>query len=274
MQKRLKNDILYKRSFYKTKMENKLSNIQFFSGSTLKMIAIITMMIDHIGAFLMIYTTPLYNNGNELIANAESWYWVMRQIGRTAFPIFCFLLVEGFLYTKDSFFYLARLMFFSVVSEVPFDIAVSGTWISWKNQNVFFTLALGLGMLMVLKAVMDYKSEKMKLAMEFLSFDLLQGGVVIIFLVLAELIQCDYGGMGIFLIAILYYTRNQRLLACVAGYLSFLWEPFCLPAFLLIPFYSGKRGKQMKYLFYAFYPVHLLVIVVFRYIWFGIPLSK
>ena len=76
MQKKLKNDILYKRSFNKEKMEKKLSNFQVLSGSTLKMIAIITMLVDHIGAFLVIYTTPLYNNGNEWIANAESWYLV------------------------------------------------------------------------------------------------------------------------------------------------------------------------------------------------------
>lgn len=273
MQKKLKNDILYKRSFNKEKMEKKLSNFQVLSGSTLKMIAIITMLVDHIGAFLVIYTTPLYNNGNEWIANAESWYWVMRQIGRTAFPIFCFLLVEGFLHTKDSFFYLARLMFFAVLSEVPFDLAVSGKIISWKYQNVFLTLFLGLGMLMILTAADRYRREKMEVPSGFNQFDLVQGIIVVAAIAVAELMNCDYGGKGILLIAILFYTRNQRLLSCVAGYLSFLWEPYCLPAFLLIPLYSGKRGKQMKYLFYVFYPVHLLVIVVFRYFLFGIGVS-
>ena len=274
MQKKLKNDILYKRSFNKTKMEKKLSNFEFLSGSTLKMIALITMMIDHIGAFLVIYTTPLYNNGNELIPNAESCYWIMRQIGRTAFPIFCFLLVEGFLHTKDSFFYLARLMFFSVLSEVPFDLAVSGKWISWKCQNVFFSLLLGLGMLIILTAIEEYRREKMEITCTVSLFDLLKGVTVVGTIGIAELINCDYGGKGILLIAILFYARNQRILASIAGYLSFMWEPYCLPAFLLIPFYNGKRGRQMKYLFYVFYPVHLLVIVVFRYICFGIPLSN
>ena len=273
VQKKLKNDILYKRSFDKTKMEKKLSNFQFLSGSTLKMIAIITMLIDHVGAFLVIYTTPLYNHGNEGIANAETCYWMLRQIGRMAFPIFCFLLVEGFLHTKNSFYYLARVMVFAMLSEVPFDLAVTGTCISWKYQNVYFTLLLGLGMLMVLDAMEDYKRTRTEFMADISPLVFFQGVAVIGTIGVAELINCDYAGKGILLIAILYYARNQRLIACIAGYISFLWEPFCLPAFLLIPFYNGKRGKQMKYLFYVFYPVHLLVIVVFRYFLFGIGVT-
>lgn len=254
-------------------MEKRLANLQVLTGSTLKMIAIITMVIDHAGAFLFIYATPLYNQGNELVAHAEFWYQVMRQIGRMSFPLFCFLLVEGFVHTKDSFLYLARLMAFALLSEIPFDLAVSAKCVSWKNQNVFFTLALGLGMMMVSKAVRNYQDRKRENISIYPRVDFGQGIVVISFLVAAELINCDYGGYGILLIAILYFAREQRILACIAGYLSFMWEPFCLPAFLLIPFYNGKRGKQMKYLFYVFYPVHLLVIILLRYFLFDIGIS-
>lgn len=251
-------------------MEKKLTDNQVFDGSTLKIIAVITMIMDHVGAFLFIYATPLYNQGAELVANSEMWYQAMRQVGRIAFPLFCFFLVEGFFHTRDSFLYLARLMCFALLSEIPFDLAVSGKVVSWQNQNVFFTLALGLGMMMVLKAVTNAQREK---ACLYPYINLFHALVIIAFVAVAGLIKCDYTGYGILLIGIFYYTKNRRIVACIAGYLSFLWEPFCLPAFLLIPFYNGKRGKQMKYLFYAFYPLHLLVIVLLRYVLFDIGIK-
>ena len=254
-------------------MEKRLTDYQLFDGRTLKIIAVITMILDHVGAFLFVYATPLYNQGAELVANSEMWYQVMRQIGRIAFPLFCFFLVEGFFHTRDSFLYLARLMCFAVLSEIPFDLAVSSKVVSWKNQNVFFTLALGLGMMMVPKAVTNPQKEKREKASLYPHIDLFHPLVIIAFVVVAELIKCDYTGYGILLIAIFYYTRNRRIVACIAGYLAFLWEPFCLPAFLLIPFYNGKRGKQMKYLFYAFYPLHLLAIVWLRYVLFDIGIK-
>lgn len=244
-------------------MEKKLTGMQGLNGSTLKTIAMITMMIDHIGAFLLLYATALYHQGTDLFPNAQMWYQVTRQIGRTAFPLFCFLLVEGFVHTRDSSLYLARLMVFALLSEIPFDLAVSNKMISWKNQNVFFTLALGLGMMIVLRGLERYREKKGK-KLSFWGLDLPWAGVALAFVIAAELIECDYGGYGILLIAIFYCTRKHRLFGCMVGYLVFLWEPFCLPAFLLILFYNGQRGKQMKYLFYAFYPVHLLVLVWIR----------
>ncbi|MCR4792318.1 MAG: conjugal transfer protein TraX [Lachnospiraceae bacterium] len=133
-------------------------------GSTLKIIAIITMFIDHVGAAL--FETYLYNilieqgpeRAKEVICSRVPWLWAdwmgnvetvhnidmtLRSIGRIAFPIFCFLLVEGFLHTRDMKKYLTRLIVFAAVSEVPFDLAFFGE-IGFEHQNVFFTLFLAI----------------------------------------------------------------------------------------------------------------------------------
>ncbi|MBP3544518.1 MAG: hypothetical protein J6J86_09845, partial [Lachnospiraceae bacterium] len=124
------------------------------AGSTLKIIAIITMFIDHIGA-------AIFEN-NEItmcvMAKGEHAYviWgladlVLRLIGRIAFPIFCFLLVEGFLHTRDVKKYALRLGAFCLISEIPFNLAFFGQPLYAGHQNVFFTLLIGLLVLIGLK---------------------------------------------------------------------------------------------------------------------------
>lgn len=108
------------------------------SGTTLKWIAVISMLIDH--------TAEVLINHNAALTD-PIWaqiYVLMRGIGRIAFPIYAFLLVEGFLHTRDVKKYLARMLTFAVVSEIPFDLAVFHTPFYWGYQNVFFTLFLGL----------------------------------------------------------------------------------------------------------------------------------
>ncbi len=133
------------------------------NGKTLKIIAIISMFIDHIGAaFLEPYLYFLEFNGPDVarvvisdrhqglwmsfMGNAEFlWHidMVLRLIGRISFPIFCFLLVEGFYHTRDVARYLIRLLVFSLVSEIPFDYAFFGK-ITFEYQNVFMTLFIGI----------------------------------------------------------------------------------------------------------------------------------
>ncbi|MBR1691684.1 MAG: conjugal transfer protein TraX [Lachnospiraceae bacterium] len=241
-------------------MEIGEKKLQCLSGSTLKLIAMASMLIDHTAAFFLLYARPLYHHGTEAFPHAELVYQVMRQIGRTAFPIFCFLLVEGFYHTSDRFRYLARLMVFALLSELPFDLATQGRIVGWKYQNVFFTLCLGMGMMMLLSVVADApKTENGQRMMPALRL-VLCACICLFFLWAAEAIRCDYGSRGILLILILYWLRPYRALACAAGYVSFLWEAFCFPAFLLIPLYNGKRGIRLKYVFYAFYPVHILLL--------------
>ena len=125
-----------------------------FNGNQLKLIAVVSMLIDHM-AYLFIgvgMLTPALQAGEEFSA-LFLLYRVLRAIGRTAFPVFCFLLVEGFLHTKSRRRYAIRLGIFSLISEIPFDLLISGTrlFVDWSSQNVMITLFLGLLMMEVLE---------------------------------------------------------------------------------------------------------------------------
>lgn len=124
------------------------------SGSTLKLIAIITMLIDHIGA-AVIARLLIAGQGSEMLYKI---YYAMRAVGRVAFPIFCFLLVEGFFYTGSRKKYALRLFGFALLSEIPFDLAFSGKILEFGYQNVFFTLLIGLLTIMLFDAVVKSRS--------------------------------------------------------------------------------------------------------------------
>ena len=123
---------------------------QGLSGTTLKLMACITMLIDHIGASCLEagLLVPLIASGtfstDPAAVSLLQMDRVLRYIGRLAFPIFCFLLVEGFLHTHDVKRYVERLFLFGLLSEVPFDMAFFRTPFHWGNQNVYWTLALGV----------------------------------------------------------------------------------------------------------------------------------
>ena len=106
-----------------------------FSGYDLKFIAVITMLIDHLGASLLWrYIDFIHAYSDDILM---SLYTLMRYVGRMAFPIYCFLLVEGFLHTKSVFKYALRLGAFALISEVPFDLALNQSlWAPYSN-NVF-----------------------------------------------------------------------------------------------------------------------------------------
>lgn len=112
------------------------------SGSWLKVLAMLTMLIDHLGAFYFIcnpqFFQPLITIGHHHV----TLYFLIRLVGRMAFPIFAFLIVEGFLHTRDRVKYGRNLLLFAFLSEVPWNLVHSGTW-HYGSQNVMFTLFLG-----------------------------------------------------------------------------------------------------------------------------------
>lgn len=219
------------------------------TGSTLKIIAVITMFIDHFGACVlehgMLRSESICTNA-DLFSFLQMLDDIFRLIGRVAFPIFCFLLVEGFLHTKNVKKYILRLFLFAMLSEIPFDLAIRGKFWDPTGQNVFFTLLIGLLVMLLCKHF-----EK-KLLLQFAA---MAGG-----LLLAHVLHTDYSYKGILMIELLYIFRFDRRSQILAGAFSFCWELTAPLAFIPIWFYNGKRGLSIRWFFYWFYPVHLLLL--------------
>ena len=209
-------------------MNEAKSSCQRLSGSTLKWIACISMLIDHTAFLLIGYGvlntvspgTPAYHMWIQL-------YYIMRSIGRIAFPIYVFLLTEGIVHTKSWTRYGIRLGIFAVLSELPFD------WMCVDQSSI--------------------------------------GSII------AELMRTDYGYIGVILAVLLYLSRKDRKKQCILG---FLWKSCHLgrisfllgiaAAFLLIYAYSGKKGSSAgKYLYYGFYPAHILLLCILYQILFA-----
>lgn len=221
------------------------------SADALKWIALLTMLCDHAGAVLF------------------AQYPVMRLIGRTAFPLFVWLLVEGFFHTSSRKKYLGRMAFFALVSELPFDLALYGRP-DRQGQNVFFTLSISLVMLVFLERAMDACQRKRQAGEKALLQTLAAVGTVAAAMAAAELFCVDYGGSGPLLAALFYcYKRKGSpglavsfLIFCLSmGLLTAMVEIFGIVSVPLIARYNGKRtGRGRGRLFYLFYPLHLLIL--------------
>lgn len=221
------------------------------SADALKWIALLTMLCDHAGAVLF------------------AQYPVMRLIGRTAFPLFVWLLVEGFFHTSSRKKYLGRMAFFALVSELPFDLALYGRP-DRQGQNVFFTLSISLVMLVFLERAMDACERKRQAGEKALLQTLAAVGTVAAAMAAAELFCVDYSGSGPLLAALFYcYKRKGSpglavsfLIFCLSmGLLTAMVEIFGIVSVPLIARYNGKRtGRGRGRLFYLFYPLHLLIL--------------
>lgn len=233
----------------------------YLSGNTLKIVALVTMLIDHIGSAVL---KPLIQDSGyfELYGrlwemDSQQWYQVYRicrMIGRLSFPLFCFLLVEGFFHTKSKRKYTLRIFVFALLSEVAFDLAFLGQRSDFSYQNIFFTLGLGLLGMSIYEWLQECFSDRGALSyVKWLSLPVFMG--------LAVLMRTDYDWFGIALIFIFFLLRErprQRSSVLIVVFLVSLWP--ALFSLVLIHFYNGKRGLGLKYLFYFFYPVHLFVL--------------
>ncbi len=246
------------------------------SGSTIKMIAIITMLIDHVAAAVLdrvliskglweantsVETARQFMQDHIVLYTLDS---IMRMIGRISFPIFCFLLIEGFLHTHNLKKYIGRMLLFAVVSEIPFDLAFMGKVCDFGYQNVFLTLAVGLLVLTGFQLV-GKREEMHRIVMVILHGLILAAGMGTAFL-----IKSDYGAYGVLTIAVMYLLRKNRVWELLAGctiltVMSFI-EFVSFIVILPVHFYNGRKGWNMKYFFYFFYPVHLLILyMICRY---------
>lgn len=220
------------------------------SNFVLKIIAMVTMFIDHLGYALL------------------GKFSYFNYIGRLSFPIFAFGISEGYLHTKSKKNYLIRLFTFAIVSQAPFMLFRSIFTTSF-NLNIFFTLFLGL------VAIIGYEQCKNKYV-----------GILLVacLSITADALKMDYGYFGILMIFIFHVFKNNKLfmnisyiLLCLLKYIPlYIGNNFYFPYLILclctiiplvfINLYNGKKGLNTKYILYGFYPVHLILLYVFNLI--------
>ena len=237
---------------------------KIINNNTLKIIAMILMLLDHLWGTII--------PGNQ---------W-MTLIGRMAFPIFAFLIVEGFFHTSDLKKYMKRLFIFGLISEIPFNLIYTGSIIFPFHQNVMFTLLLGLLIINEIDKIKNNKEIKKKI------IPILK---IFLFLLISIIGFVDYGVTGVLTIVVFYLFRGFKLawigqlISLILLYIVFFegqsvilnifnYEYF-LPlqsigvlSLIFIWLYNGEKGKNnklIKYLFYSFYPVHMLVIYLIYY---------
>ena len=238
-----------------------------FGGLTanmLRTIAVLLMLSDHIWATAMSF---------------GDW---MTYIGRMAFPIFAFQIAEGFVHTKNFKNYALRLLGFAIVTEIPFNFFYSSRFFNPYHQNVLFTLLLGLLAIKVIDGIKKDRSGK-NIALSVLYLLLILLASVIGFV--------DYGYLGVLTVVMFYLMRDfpfawlGQLVGMILLNITFfeglvfpveiLGKTFEIPSqgfavFALIPIwlYGGRKGKSSKalqYGFYAFYPVHMIVLYLIKY---------
>ena len=227
-----------------------MQRYRVLNGFHLKLIAACTMFIDHMG-----YT----------LFPGVMW---LRCIGRVAFPIFCFLIAEGCVHTHDRKKYALRLFVFAVLSEIPFNLMTGRAVWNPYDQNVLWTLLLGAAVCWIMDGVL-----KRRTAPAFV----LTGAAMVAAFWLLEVFCTDYGGWGMLLVAMFYgvrrapYGQAAKMAAQAVGLAFFCIgvmggvsiELWALAALVPIWLYSGQRGvshKAVQYGFYAFYPVHILIL--------------
>jgi len=222
----------------------------------IKIIAIITMLIDHIGLFFFPHIL------------------ILRVIGRLSFPLFAWLIANGAVHTKNIIAYAIRLFLFALISQIPFAYVNQQITPPFEGLNVIFTLFLGLAVIIVIqKTPRKY-------------FWLL---AAIIASAIADVLYVDYGAVGVLSIISFYLFYNkfdkmvvsQILLLFILPYLMFLleifyhlhlsfyymdsyYEFFGIFSLFFIARYNKKQGYKLKYLFYCFYPLQYVVIIFFK----------
>ena len=238
-----------------------------FGGLTsnmLRILAMAFMICDHLWAKVV--------PGND---------W-MTYVGRMTFPIFAFMISEGFIHTSNLKKYISRLLIFALISEIPFNLFYGGSWFYPYHQNVMFTLLFGLLAIMLIDKAKKNRDAK----------TIVKSALLVVLLGIASFIGfVDYGFWG-FLIVIMFYLfrdfpfawlaqlaamiiincelfEGQFIIVDLFGK-SFEFATQGFAVFSLIPIwlYGGRKGKSskiMQYGFYAFYPLHMIIIYLAVY---------
>ena len=241
------------------------------SGAAIKWVALASMLIDHIGAVLIeegLWNVQPFSPSLYLFDIA------LRTVGRIAFPLYCFLIVEGFFHTRSRWRYLLRLLAFGVLSEIPFDLAFNHRLLDWSYQNVYFTLGLGFISIWIWEALA--KGENPRLVPFWRGFGAMAAFIIAMGIAYAG--HTDYGAGGVLLIVMLYAEKDAGwvldlfVMAALGVLLLFgsHWiELLGGLGLILIHLYNGERGRQPKWLFYSFYPAHLALLALARFFIWG-----
>ena len=244
-------------------MDSSASKNFELTAAVLHIIAMTLMLMDHLWATLL---------------PAREW---LTCAGRVAFPIFAFMAVEGYFHTRSFKKYILRMLLFAVLSEIPFDLMYGGTWFYPVHQNVLWTFLLGLLGVWLMEQVRKKGKTWMYLLVCVL--------VVLAGLVLGTLCMVDYYGVGVLTVFVFYFLHGRKWW-CFLGQLAALYwlnvellgglmypvqlfgmefelcqQGLALLALIPIWLYRGRQGyhsKPFQSLCYAFYPVHMLLLVV------------
>lgn len=227
---------------------------------TLKIIAMVTMIFDHVAVIF------LTDYGN--------MYGAFRIVGRISFPIFCFVLVEGYFHTKNRMSYATRLGIFALISEVPYDM-MYGSFFNLEKQNVMFTLFFGFMVIWALDLITGFAiryPEKLVSKVGVLRLNYLAELIVMALgFGAAYFLNTSYSYAGILLIICFYVFRKHHI-GKIASNVVFNMGMFGygiqwagVLSILPIALYNGKAGcRKGKYVFYVFYPLHILLLVMIK----------
>ena len=224
---------------------------QFLSRDVLKLIAILSMLIDHVGK--LFFPNILF----------------LQIVGRLAFPIFAFFIAEGFYYTRNKVKYFFTILVFAVIAQIPYNFL-------WHGLNVLFTFSCALFLL----ALWD-GAKKLALT-EKIILRIISLFVLVVLICLSLLTNMDYGWYGLLLPVFFFIFRNHVITkfaifvgVTVLYIMQNLWgvvnlcfdnflQLFALLSIMLLAFYndSYKGYKQLKYVFYVFYPLHLVILLL------------
>lgn len=230
----------------------KLKKIQVLNGAQLKYIAFASMLIDHVNKAIIL---PYLEVGSTLSKISS----VFDVLGRIAFPLFSFFIVEGFFRTHSRKKYLLNLLFFAVISEIPYDMFSSKVFLEFRLNNVLFSLALSLISIWILDEFRNKFEEKLGKFWILFSIPLL-----IVMYFVSIFVSGDYDFHAILTAFFFYIFYDKPITSAFFAYISIIKEWWSILGFGLTIMYNGKKGKQNKIFNYLFYPVHLLLLGLLR----------
>lgn len=252
----------------KDRRKRSLRHSLVMTGTKLKIYGCVTMLFYAIGMSVIrngIIQISQYTDSEFAALLKESpdmmvlagWASVFQLIGGLAVPVFAFLLVEGFIHTSDFRKYLLTILAFAVISEIPYDLAMSRSVIDLSDQNGMFTLAVCLVMLYGLSIFTEKKG---------VMYRMVQVMIVIAALLWCGICRTGFGLCTVLLTAIYYLFYDRKGIRVLMGCaVSSMYVTAPISGYALWN-YSGDRGwNKNKYVFYLFYPLHLLILAGITY---------